>query len=84
MRNAVDKRAVAAMDQARALLALALERPAESIPDDASVENFPAWDSLGHMRLLMALEERLGALMEARDIARLKSISDVAVLLSRD
>jgi acyl carrier protein len=46
---------------ARGLLASAMEMDAADIPDDAAIGRLENWDSLAHMRLIMALEQHMGA-----------------------
>ena len=46
---------------AASMLADILDRSVETIPVDASIFNFPAWDSLAHVRLMLALEEATGS-----------------------
>lgn len=66
---------------ARTLLAEATGRSDDSIREDATVGNFPGWDSLAHMRLILALEERLGRLLTSEEVTGIRSIDDVATLL---
>lgn len=42
------------------LVADALARPLAEIPPDGSIHTIPAWDSLGHVRVLLALEAAIG------------------------
>lgn len=67
---------------ARLLLASVLERPVENVPADASIANFPAWDSLAHVRLILALEEDLGARLSPSTIAGLFSLADIDRLIA--
>lgn len=56
------------------LLADILERPVGSIPADASIHNFPAWDSLVHVKLMLAIEEATGGPI---DPARMTMLADL-------
>ena len=47
-------------DPAKELIAKALGRPIDEITDDAAMGSPESWDSLGHMRILMEIEARLG------------------------
>lgn len=69
------------MDKARQLIAEALEIPEAEILDDASLLTLDAWDSLGHMRIVMAIEEKTGTFLDPDAVAALFSIDDVARLL---
>lgn len=62
---------------AAAILAEILERPAETIPHDASIFNFPAWDSLVHVKMMLALEEATGRAIDASSIATLSDLEDI-------
>lgn len=53
------------------------EVTAESTIDD--VEN---WDSLGHLRVCMALEQRFGVKIPMEDIADLRSVPAIVAKLS--
>jgi len=73
---------MSALGEAKALLAQALGAPAD-IGDDASIANTPAWDSLAHVRLMLAIEQRLGRALASDEAARIESVGDVAALLER-
>lgn len=66
---------------AKALLAEALQVDAGAIADDLRLGGMDAWDSLAHMRLLMAIEERLGRPLDAETAAGIESLADVAMVL---
>jgi acyl carrier protein len=69
------------IDAARALLAQALEIDAAQIGDDTDMENFEAWTSVAHLRLILALEEALGAELGPDQALAIQSLADVARLL---
>lgn len=71
----------APVDEARALLAAALEVDPATIPDQASMESVEAWTSVAHLRLILALEERLGAQISTDDALAIMELADVARLL---
>jgi acyl carrier protein len=48
-----------------------------SIPETASRENVPQWDSLAHMNFLLALEDELGFEFSDEEIAGLDSLAAV-------
>jgi len=70
------------MQTARRLVAEALNRPPAEIPPDGTIHSIPAWDSLGHVRVLMALESAIGGPLPSDTIGTLASIADVAAVLS--
>lgn len=69
------------ISDARAILAEATGRSEESIPEGATAGNFPVWDSLAHVRLILALEERVGRSLTSEEVTAIRSIDDVATLL---
>jgi acyl carrier protein len=44
------------------------------IPDDASSEDLPGWDSLTHLELMLALEAELGVRISAERMLELTSL----------
>lgn len=70
-------------EAARALLAAALEIEASAVPDDADIESLEAWTSVAHLRLVLAMEERLGAELKPDDAVAIVSLADVTALLAR-
>jgi acyl carrier protein len=70
-----------AMAHARRLVATALECPLDAVTDDASVDNLAAWDSIAHVRLLLAIEAETGRSLDSDTIANLRSVADVAAAL---
>ena len=66
---------------ARQLVADALAVPTESIAPDGDVASIADWDSLGHLRVLLALERALGRLLAPAEIGELRGIADIDRLL---
>lgn len=64
-------------DRIKTVLADVLRLPVAVIPDDASVETLPAWDSLAHLEIMLALETQLGVRFPAEAMARLTSIGAI-------
>lgn len=67
--------------KARRLLAEALEIGEPEVGDDASIFSLEAWDSLAHMRLVAALESKLGRPLDAPEIVGLATLADVERLI---
>lgn len=67
---------------AKALLAEVTQRKVEEIPDEASVENWDAWDSLSHMRLILAMEQKLGRELPPEAVIDIANLQDVAKYLT--
>jgi acyl carrier protein len=68
--------------EARRLVATALGRPLEAVEATASVGQMAGWDSMGHISIVLALEAQIGRMLRPDEIGRLKSIDDVAAILS--
>ena len=71
------------ISQARQLMAEALDCPVEGIGQDASITQLEGWNSLAFMRLVVALEEKLGHELEPEKLLALNTVADIASLLSR-
>jgi acyl carrier protein len=54
-----------------------------SISDKDSVETIRSWDSVRHLSLIMALEERFGVAFEADEIPELISVAAIRDALNR-
>lgn len=65
------------------ILAEIVERPVEAIPADASIFNFPAWDSVAHVRLMMALEDVTGKPVDPGRIAMLADLQSIDMYLDQ-
>ena len=63
---------------ARRLLAEATGYPEAEIGDRASFESLEKWDSLAHMRLILAIEAETGSLIEPEAVIELMSFAEVA------
>jgi acyl carrier protein len=46
----------------------------DTIPPEAQLNEFAPWDSMGHVSLMLALEERLGVKINFATISRLTSV----------
>lgn len=56
----------------------------ERLPDDdALLRDLEGWDSLKHVRLVVGLEERIGAQLEAEEIEGITTLADVRRTLDR-
>ena len=66
---------------ARQLLASATETDPAEIADDAAIGGLAEWDSLAHMRLIMALEEHLGMPLPPDSVVAIESLADIVTVL---
>ncbi len=70
------------LDQARSLVAEALLVAPDEVTDDTAIGVTERWDSLAHLRLMLALEEHLSCTIETDDMMAIESLSDVAAFLA--
>jgi acyl carrier protein len=54
----------------------------ELIPEDASRESIPAWDSLAMLRIAMALSEILGDTLNLEELLPVTSIAQLAEIVA--
>ena len=59
------------------LLAEAIQVPGEMVTPDLSFGDLPQWDSLGHMEVMLRLEDEFGVAIDADTIAQLISIPEI-------
>ncbi len=59
------------------LVAEALESAPELVTQDLAFGDLPEWDSLGHMEIMLRLEEQFGVVVDADIIARLISVEEI-------
>jgi acyl carrier protein len=71
------------LDGAKQLLAEATGAVAAAVPDGARIGGFARWDSLAHLRLILALEEKIGRKLDPEEAVEIESLKDVAALLER-
>ena len=69
---------------ARDLIAQALAQSPASIAHDGSIHTVQAWDSLGHVRVILAIESRIGHPLTSEAIAAVASVADVAAILAEN
>ena len=68
-------------DRARASLAEALDLDVDNVEVDASITSINAWDSIGHMRLILAIENNLGTQLDPEIVVTIDSVRDIAAVL---
>lgn len=63
--------------QLKVLLAAAFQLTPTDIRENLSFGDLPQWDSMGHMEVMLALEERFGVEITADTIAELISFAEI-------
>ncbi|HLL27539.1 MAG TPA: acyl carrier protein [Xanthobacteraceae bacterium] len=71
------------LNGAKQLLAEAIGAEIAAVPEAARVGAFERWDSLAHMRLILALEEKIGRKLDPDEAVKIESLKDIAALLDR-
>ena len=69
--------------RAKTLLAVAADCDPAIIPDDARIGRFERWDSLAHLRLMLAIEEHIGRRLDPDEAVRIETLADVTATLAR-
>ena len=64
-----------------ALVAQTLEVPEHELSPDSSMLNTPLWDSVEHMDICLAFEQRFGAALDMQAITTATSIRALAALV---
>lgn len=57
--------------------------PADKITAESSPESIENWDSMQHLNLVLAIEEKFGVQFDPEDIEEMKNIGAVAKLVDR-
>lgn len=66
------------------LLGEALQVPLEQVTPDLRLGDLPQWDSMGHMDVMVLLEERYGVEINADTITALTSLPAIAAYLKEN
>jgi acyl carrier protein len=56
---------------------------ADEITAESSPETIENWESMQHLNLVLAIEEKFGVQLEPEDIERMKNIGAVAALVEK-
>ena len=71
-------------ESVQALLAEAIQVPLDMVTPDMAFGDLPQWDSLGHMEVMMRLEEQYGIEINPDTIAELISIPEICAYLENN
>lgn len=70
------------LDELRALLAESFAAdPTELDDDDAAPDRIPGWDSLTHLNMTVAIEERFGVSLTTDDILEMQNVGAIRRVL---
>ena len=57
--------------------------PRGELTEQTTRDQVPEWDSIGHLNLMLALEERFGTAFSVDEMAALDSVAAIATRVSR-
>jgi acyl carrier protein len=83
MAHAEGEPGMSATTTARVLLADALALKEQDLPPNPRIGAIEQWDSLAHMRVLLALEERVGKPLSPEEAVAIESLEDIARVIER-
>lgn len=67
--------------ETRRLVARALSIPVEGVHHDTSINSLDSWDSMGHLRIVFAIEEAIGTELTVEQVLSIESVEDIAEFL---
>lgn len=71
-------------EELRDIMATALEIPSETIREDSTMADIEEWDSLGHVHIMVALEQAFDLYMDVEDFAELDSVPAILQYLQKE
>lgn len=67
--------------QLQGAMAQALKIPPDKIAGDSRLGSIPEWDSLGHVNLMITLEQTFGVELQVEDFQKLVSVPAILAFL---
>jgi acyl carrier protein len=68
----------------RDIMSTALEVPPETIKENSTMGDIEEWDSLGHVHIMVALEQTFDLYMDVEDFAELDSVPAILEFLQKE
>jgi acyl carrier protein len=68
----------------RDIMATTLELPPGDITEDSTMEDIAEWDSLGHVHIMVALEQAFDLYLDVEDFAELDSVPAILSFLAAE
>ena len=65
------------------IIASAFEIAVDKVKEGSSMTSIPEWDSLGHIHLMVAIEEEYSMTISMEEFSDLKSIREINVFLKK-
>lgn len=70
-------------EQLKAIMSKAFRVPVEKISDQATMKDVSGWDSLTHIDLILALEEKFQVHFTGEDIAQMQNLKAIEAVLKK-
>lgn len=70
------------IDEARQIVAESTSIDRNRITEDLAAGDLPGWDSLGHMRIILAVELRMGRELTTDEILSIRTVRKLSQFLS--
>jgi acyl carrier protein len=70
--------------QLQEIMASALELPTDAIRESSTMDEIEEWDSLGHVHIMVALEQAFDLYMDVDDFAELDSVPAILQYLAAE
>lgn len=71
------------LDQVRGIASDIFSVPADKITADSSPQTIESWDSMQHLNLVLAVEEKFGVQLSPEEIEQMKSVGAVAAIIDK-
>jgi acyl carrier protein len=68
-------------ERVRRIVSAVLGVPADAIDDQTSPDTIPAWDSMQHLQLVLALEQEFGVEFAVEEIEAMQRVGAITALL---
>ena len=65
------------------ILALSLDLDASEIQNNSDINNLPEWDSLSHIKIVLAIEEKLERNLTTEEIIDISDVNSINKLFNR-
>jgi acyl carrier protein len=73
---------VEVVEEVRQTVAEVFAVDSESVTPDTSADTLPAWDSMGHLNLILATEQKFGVTFDPDLVPKLTSVQALADAIS--
>jgi acyl carrier protein len=70
-------------EQVRGIASDVFGVPADTITAESSPQSIESWDSMQHLNLVLAIEERFGVLFEPEEMEEMKNIGAAAGMVDK-